>query len=448
MTQIRILAPTGCMGAGFGAEAFRRGVEEMKPDVIAVDAGSTDPGPHMLGTSTPLFNDTIIKPELAIVLGAARKANIPFIVGSAGGAGTNDQVDRVVRLVKEIAAEQGLHFKLAWIYSDIPKSRVISAIQAGEVRDFEAGCELTIEDVEACSGLVAQMGDEPIRQALDLGADVIIAGRACDDSAIASYAIWKGADPALAIHMGKILECGAFSAEPFAMDVMVGTVDETGFVLEPGSLERRASLKSVAAHSLYERENPFVQHGPGRILDLSECRFEQVGERQVRVSGTRGERTDDYWIKLEGSKPVGYRSMAIAGIRCPTMISRVDGILRDARQMILDRMKDASLDIVFRIYGINGVMGELEPIKTPAHEVALIIETTASSQAVAHDACAALCAKLGHWAYEGQKNTAGNIAWLYSPRIHTLGVQYEFGVYHLMKVTSPFECFPIVTEDL
>ena len=53
---------------------------------------------------------------------------------------------------------------------------------------------------------------------VEAGADVIIAGRACDDSTIAAYPIWKGGDLGLAIHMGKILECGAFSAEPFAMD--------------------------------------------------------------------------------------------------------------------------------------------------------------------------------------------------------------------------------------
>lgn len=59
----------------------------------------------------------------------------------------------------------------------------------------------------------------------------IIAGRACDDSAIDSSAIWKGSDETLATHMGKILECGALSAEPFAMDVMLSMVDEGEFIL-------------------------------------------------------------------------------------------------------------------------------------------------------------------------------------------------------------------------
>lgn len=447
VTSVRILAPTGCLGAGFGLDALKRGMT-LRPDAIAVDAGSTDPGPHYLGSGGPFRSDRVLKRELMTLVQTARNAGIPFIIGSADGAGTNAQVDRVAEFVKEVAAESGLHFRLAKIYADIPKERVLAAIEADEVRDFEAGFELTAQDVQDCSGLVAQMGDEPFCHALDQGADVVIAGRSCDDSAIASFAIWKGADAALAIHMGKILECGAFSAEPFAMDVMLGTVDDKGFTLEPGSLARRASLKSVAAHSLYEREHPFVQHGPGRVLDLSECTFEQTDDRRVRVSGTRGQRTEDYWIKLEGAKPAGYRSLCIAGVRCPTMISRIDKILEQARQVARERVDDPSLRIVFRKYGLDAVMGELEVEKTLPHEICLVIETTASTQEVARDACTALSGKLMHASYDGQKNTSGNLAFADSPAVQDIGLQYEFSAYHLMKVTSPLECFPVVMEEI
>ncbi|RXG85304.1 acyclic terpene utilization AtuA family protein [Bradyrhizobium zhanjiangense] len=447
MTSVTILAPTGMLGAGFGLEALERGMT-LRPDAIAVDAGSQDPGPYNLGSGTPLYSDRLIKREFETLIPAARKAGIPLIVGSAGGAGTNAQVDRVVELVKEVAREQGLHFRLAKIYSDIPKDRVVAAIKAGEVRDLGTGFELTEQDVRAFSGLVAQMGDEPFRHALDQGADVVIAGRACDDSAIASFAIWKGADEALATHMGKILECGALSAEPFAMDVMLGTVDEGGFTLEPGSLARRASQKSVAAHSLYEREDPFVQHGPGRVLDLAGCRFEQLDQRRVRVSGTRGKKTSDYWIKLEAAKPVGYRTICMAGVRCPTMISRLDEVLEKIVEATHKRVEDPSLRIVIRKYGIDAVMRELEVEKTLPHEVGLLIETTASSQGLAHDACHAFGAKLAHAEYPGQKNISGNVAFPYSPRALNIGLQYEFGAYHLMKVKSALECFPLAIEEV
>lgn len=447
MTTIKILTPTGMLGAGFDPEALTRGMT-LKPDAIAIDAGSTDPGPYYLGSGFPQFSDPIIKRDLSLIVRAARSAGIPLVIGSAGGAGTNSQVDRVAEMVREIAAEDGLHFKIAKIYSEIEIDRVVHAIERNEVRDFEAGVALTADEVRACSGLVAQMGDEPIRLALDQGADVVVAGRACDDSAIAAFAIWKGADSAYSIHMGKILECGAFSAEPFAMDVMVGTVDDAGFTLEPGSLGRRASLKSVAAHSLYERENPFEQHGPGRVLDLSGCEFTQVDERRVRVTGTKGTRTDDYWIKLEGAKPIGFRSICLAGVRCPTMISRIDEIIEHAREEVLKRLNDPTLRIMFRKYGIDAVMGELEVEKALPHEVGLLMEATAPTQLAAYDACNALAGKLLHAHYSGQKNTSGNLAFPYSPRVQNAGMHYEFNVYHLMKVASAHECFPISIEEI
>ncbi|WP_439406585.1 acyclic terpene utilization AtuA family protein [Bradyrhizobium sp. DASA03076] len=447
MKSVRTLTPTGALGAGFSLEALERGMS-LRPDVIATDAGSTDPGPSLLGSGLPLLPNGIIKKELDALIPAARKAGIPLIIGSANGAGTNAGVENVVSMVKEVAKEKGLHFKLAKIYSDIPKERVISAIQAGEIRDFEVGAELKVEDIQASTGLVGQMGDEPFRQALDDGADIIVAGRSCDDSAVAAFAIWKGIDPSLAIHMGKILECGAISADPPGMDVMLSTIDNEGFVLEPGSLARRASVESVAAHTLYERENPLVQYGPGRMQNMSECRFEQLDERRVRVTGTRGERSDDYWIKLEGSKPVGYRSFALAGIRCPVMMRNLDQVLRDIEKLTREKIPDPSLRIVFAKYGADAVLRELEFNKTMPHEIGLVIEATADVQQTAYDAVAIIAAKVNHAVFKGVKNTAGSAAFRYSPRIHNIGIQYEFSAYHLMKVSSPLECFPIVMEEV
>lgn len=447
MASVRILSPSAILGGGPFIESLERGMS-LRPHAIAIDAGSTDPGPFHLGTGSPLYSDRLVKREIGILLKAARKAEIPLIVGSAGCAGTNAQVNRLAEMVKEVASEEGLHFRLARIYADVPKGRVIAAIKSGEVRDFEAGFELSEQDVQASTGLVAQMGDEPIRQALDRGADVVIAGRACDDSVIASYAIWKGADEALSIHMGKILECGAMSAEPFATDAMLGTVDSEGFTLEPGTLARRASVTSVAAHSLYEREDPFVSHGPGRVIDMADCKFEQLDDRRVRVTGTRGERTKDYWVKLEGAKPAGYRSLCIAGVRCPTTISRLDELLDHVRKMVHERIPDPSLRIVCRKYGINGTMGEIEVEKKLPHDVGLIMETNASTQEVAFDACHTFSAKLMHGSYEGQKNTSGNLAFVSSPRVINVGLQYEFSAYHLMNVSSALECFPVVTEEV
>lgn len=447
MSTITVLTPTGTLGYGFGDEALARGMS-LRPAVIAVDAGSTDPGPHYLGSGKPLVSDVSIKRELATLIRAGREAGIPVIVGSAGGAGSGVQVERTARLVREIARELGLSFRLATIRSDIPVERAKRAVAAREVIDFEVGSPLTPEMLDETVTLVAQMGHEPICEALDAGADVIIAGRACDDSVIAAFPIWKGADPALAIHMGKILECGAFSAEPFAMDVMLGTIDTDSFVLEPGSVKRRASVKSVAAHSLYERENPFKQAGPGHEIDLSQCAFEQLGERQVRVRGARLAETEGYYVKLEGARLAGYRSISIAGIRCPTTVAALDGILADLKQKALAYFAPLPLAITFHVYGRDGVMKELEPDRGLQREVGLVIEVTAADQELAHAACHQISGAMLHYHYPGIINPSGNLAFPYSPSDLDIGPVYEFSAYHLMKVATPTELFPVSLEDL
>ena len=437
-----VLTPTGTLGYGFGAQALERGMS-MGPHVIAVDAGSTDPGPHYLGAGEPLVSRISAKRELVQMIRAGRSAGIPVIVGSAGGAGCKEHVDWTLDIVREIAREERLKFRLAAIYSDVPRDRLTSALSKNEVRDFEAGYALTPEIVNETGSVVAQMGHEPIMEALDAGAEVIIAGRACDDCTIAAHPIYAGADPGLAIHMGKILECGAFSAEPFGMDVMLGFLGRDHFELEPGSEGRRASVTSVSAHSLYERENPFLQAGPGHRIDLSACSFEQVGERRVRVAGARYMEDEEYWVKLEGVRQTGYRTICVAGIRCPTMIERLDELLDQVRRETLEYFGDESLRLGYHVYGRNGVMGRLEPQSAiTSQEIGLVIETIASDKALARGACHHASGGLLHLSYEGQFNTSGNLAFLYSPSELDAGPAYEFSIYHLMKVSSPTENLP------
>ena len=73
---------------------------------------------------------------------------------------------------------------------------------------------LTDELIDRCGPICAQMGAEPIIRALDEGAEVILAGRACDDAIFAAMPMLKGMDAGLAFHMGKILECAGISAVP------------------------------------------------------------------------------------------------------------------------------------------------------------------------------------------------------------------------------------------
>ncbi|MDH5173295.1 MAG: 3-methylaspartate ammonia-lyase, partial [Gammaproteobacteria bacterium] len=49
MATFSVLSPTAILGYGFPAASFERGLA-CNPDLIAVDAGSADPGPYYLGS--------------------------------------------------------------------------------------------------------------------------------------------------------------------------------------------------------------------------------------------------------------------------------------------------------------------------------------------------------------------------------------------------------------
>ena len=94
LPPIRILSPTAILGYGFPEASFTAGLE-LGPDVIAVDAGSTDPGPYYLGAGVSFTNRPAVKRDLRLILGAGRKRGIPVLIGSAGGAGAH--TSRLVR---------------------------------------------------------------------------------------------------------------------------------------------------------------------------------------------------------------------------------------------------------------------------------------------------------------------------------------------------------------
>jgi hypothetical protein len=296
------------------------------------------------------------------------------------------------------------------------------------------------------------MGAEPFLKALaeSEGVDVVVSGRAYDPSPTAAMAIRAGFDPALAWHMGKIMECGALCAEPVGRNVM-GYLRRDHFEIEPLNPAERCTTASVAAHTLYEKTHPFRLAGPGGMLDLSQCKYEQVTDRRVRVSGSRFEPSKHYTVKLEGAKTSGYRSIFIAGARDPIFIAQIDDILAKVvagTRAYFAEVPEEAYRIIPHIYGKNGVMGELEPVKTPAHELCIIVEVAAATQSLATAICGKARTSLMHVPYPGRIATAGNLASPFTPLEIPLGQACEFNVYHLMTVDSPTALFPIKYEEI
>jgi hypothetical protein len=264
--------------------------------------------------------------------------------------------------------------------------------------------------------------------------------------------VQRGYDRGLAIHLGKILECAAIAATPGSgSDCMFGWLGDGYFRVEPLNPKRKCTTLSVAAHTLYEKTNPYVLPGPGGVLDLSGASFEQTTESAVTVCGSKFVPTEKYALKLEGVKKIGYRTVSIAGTRDPVMISKIDDIIAGVRERVEDNFKAREIRyfLDFKVYGRNGVMGALEPVKQSlSHELGIIIEAVADTQDDANTICSFARSTMLHYGYEGRISTAGNLAFPYSPSDFKAGEVFVFSVYSLMEVEDPLALFPITLEEV
>jgi len=446
LEELRILSPTAILGYGFPEESFRRGLAR-RPHVIAVDAGSTDPGPYYLGAGVSFTDRAAVRRDLKLILEAGRRLDIPVIVGSAGGAGARPHLDWTLGIVREIASAGQLSGRLVIIPADINRERVLSAFREGSIAPLTPGQTLTQEDILESTHIVAQMGEEPLVAALHDGADLIVAGRAYDPALFAALPIARGFDRGLALHLGKILECAAIAASPGSgSDCMLGTLCRDSFIVEPLSDERICTVESVAGHSLYEKSNPYILPGPGGYLDLQGTAFEQIDHRRIRVSGSRFVPTDRHFVKLEASRRVGFRTISIAGARDPVFIANVDTILASVKARTAENFPEidrASYTIGFKVYGRDGVMGSLEPCRAAVgHEVGIVIDVTAATQQAADTLCGFTRSTLLHFGYPGRISTGGNLALPYSPSDFQGGEVYQFSLYHLLPVDDPEALFP------
>jgi hypothetical protein len=93
-------------------------------------------------------------------------------------------------------------------------------------------------------------------------------------------------------------------------------------------------------------------------------------------------------------------------------------------------------------------MGALEPIAhSTSHELGLIIEATADSQADANGICSFARSSLLHYGYPGRISTAGNLAFPYSPSDVEVGKVYRFNIYHIIDIADPLELFTITFHE-
>ncbi|MEU3294456.1 acyclic terpene utilization AtuA family protein [Streptomyces longwoodensis] len=444
--SVRVLVPVGMLGAGFPATTVTRGIA-LGADIIAVDAGSTDSGPHYLGTATSKAARAAVARDLDILVPAARAAGIPLVVGSCGTCGSDDGVDWVHDIVAEIAVAHSLTFTVARIYSEQRAEDLEVHLADGRIRPLEPAGPLSTDVLRRCSHIVGLMGHEPLADALRQGADVVLAGRSTDTALGAVLPLIHGMPPGPAWHAAKIAECGGLATEDPRSGGVLLSVDHGGFTIEPLAPETRCTPRSVAAHMLYENADPFRMREPSGTLDTSNARYTAVDERSVRVEGSRFEAAEQATIKLEGAAPAGYQTMLMSAIRDPRYLERLDewctNVMAYLNSNIPSTLKlgpdDYDLNLVR--FGHDAVLGHAEPHRGQApREVCLVLTVTAADQETATQ-----IAKFANPAFLhaplDDHTSFPTFAFFGSPAETERGQQYEFVLQHAVDVADERSLF-------
>jgi len=434
---MKLVALNGLLGYGYSELSLRNAFMDP-PDFVGVDGGSSDPGPYYLGSGHSFTNRSAVKRDLKLVLPLALNAGAPLVVGTSGGSGSAKHLHWLRDIVLEIAKEEKLHFSMALIYTDVAKEAVLEKYDAGKIREL-GPLPLSRQDIEDSNCIVSQIGAEPFMEALQSGAQVVLAGRACDTAIYAAPCLMRGYDPGLAFHMAKIMECGAMCATPVAAaDVMQAYIEKDWFQLRPANPMRRCTVARVAAHTMYEQTNPYMIYEPDGVIDLKNTTYEQVDERTVRVRGSKFTEAEQKTLKLEGVRCVGFRTICVGGIYDPATIDHMDFIEKTVTGFIHENASVPSEDyhLNFRRYG------------DAQSNMCVVIDVVGKTQAIADMICALARSRMLHCDYTGRKSSAGNVAFPFSPSDIHVGEVYEFSVFHLADVEDLNETSAIRFEEV
>ena len=128
---------------------------------------------------------------------------------------------------------------------------------------------------------------------------------------------------------------------------------------------QRCTVASVAGHAMYERSNPYHEYVAGGLLDMQRMPLRAVQpEDHARHWPTLHSCAAESRVKLEGSARVGERFVGIAAVRDPYSVANVDLMIDWARGQVRERFGEQGYEVHYTVYGRDGVMGALEPVRT------------------------------------------------------------------------------------
>ena len=449
------LVATGHLGySPLHPETFWRGLEQFSPRAVIADSGSCDIGPEPLASGRASSSAEWQKHDIEILLLGARQKGIPLIISSASDTGTNKGVDQYAQIVRDLVTRNRLGpLKMGMIKHDMNRNFLRGLLREGSVvRGLDGFPRLQRRDIERTSNFVPVMGVEPIMQCLAEEPDVIITSRTSDCCPFAAFAMHHGYSSDLAYFWGKVLECGSFVAYPKLVNHSVlGTIYEDRIAVTAIHDEQRVTPVSLRKHAAYERSSFKGEAVAGGFIHIGDMQAEEVDEKTAAAWGTRFEPSPTYNVKVEGAGYVGHKAEYLVGIRSQTFIQKLGEVIAHTRRELRNFYQDVSYELYFSWYGINGVLGGREPMKSDqAHEVGLLIEVVAAEKELAMEIAKLTGRLLLFTPVLSERGSAGRVQ-LRNEEASYYGRAYEWTMNHIIEFASAEEAsahFPITYETV
>lgn len=235
-------------------------------------------------------------------------------------------------------------------------------------------------------GSYVYIGSEPIVEALENGADIVLTPRSTDDAAILAPMIkefgwgWDQWDLlASGITAAHLIECGGVSTggasnlwqdvpEPWNLGYPIADISENGeFILTKiagtGGIINRIT---TTEHLLYEVHDPANYLMPEVITDFTQIKLEELGNNRVRVTGAKGKAKPDT-LKVGFAYPDGFIGEGETTLTWPNALEkakRSEEIIRKRFEIVGLKANEIRIDYI----GYNSVFGGVAEKLKEGHE--------------------------------------------------------------------------------
>jgi hypothetical protein len=322
-------------------------------------------------------------PLVARIAGKIRERNVK-VIANAGGVNPVACAREVLRLAPGL--------KVAVVLGDDVFPRLDDFLAKGyEMRDMDTGEPLARIRTQILSAN-AYIGAFPMAEALDTGAEIVIAGRSTDTALTLAPIVqrfgWKADEfnkLASGTVAGHIVECGAQSTGgncqadwetiPDMANIgypIVEAEPDGSFAItkHPGS-GGRVNTHIVKEQLLYELGDPKNYITPDCVADFTSVRLEDAGPDKVRVAGIRG-RPRPPSLKLSISYSAGWKAIGTLVYSWPQALDKA----RAADAIVRERLRQIGLsfdEIYTEYFGVNACLGPAAPPNLDPAEVQLRI---------------------------------------------------------------------------